>query len=449
MFFTILLTSCPGTAGSGGSNPAPQPVTKYKITLEHTGGGTVTVKPALFEDGMVAENTEITFRVWPTNGYKLQKWELNGDTVNGPALTYKLKVTQNAHVKAFFEPRSNTPSVYLVGEIKGASGKWKPCYWKNGTKYELPIDTEAQKGRACSLTLNEGEFYIAGYEDNAGVSRALVWEGNSVYWKSPKQETSAQVIFTEDFSLYIAGQLEKDGKREAALADITNNTAVNIVHLRTRTGTEDDSCAYGLCSSPTAFYAVGTIGNSVADQSKGALWTINKNLTEDTRTETILATGDMVEPRAVCLLGNTAYAAGCNEPHTATRWKVVGTGSGATVTSTALEDESDQSEANAACTKDGFVFVVGEKDLTEPCVWKGKDNTFTRISLSTEIGGVNALYVFGTDIYAAGCIDDNGHYYKAAYWKFKANASGTDDVEETVINDYKDAQALGILVTME
>ena len=95
------MTACPNSAGGGGT-PAPA-VTKYKVELDYTIGGNVKVTPALSENGMAAENTELTFTATPLGGYILEKWELNGTAVNGTELTYTLKVTANAQVKVFFK----------------------------------------------------------------------------------------------------------------------------------------------------------------------------------------------------------------------------------------------------------------------------------------------------------------------------------------------------------
>ena len=75
----------------------------YKVELDYTIGGNVKVTPALSNDGMAAENTELTFKAEPLQGYELEKWELDGTAVNGTAPTYTLKVTANAQVFVFFK----------------------------------------------------------------------------------------------------------------------------------------------------------------------------------------------------------------------------------------------------------------------------------------------------------------------------------------------------------
>ncbi|MGI5061060.1 leucine-rich repeat domain-containing protein [Treponema denticola] len=119
----LLFTACPNNAGGSKPEPTPPPVQMYKVELDHTIGGNVKVTPALSENGMAAENTELTFTATPLGGYRLEKWELNGTAVNGTELTYKLKVTANAKIKVFFKPNGGTPpanhTVMLTPPVHG------------------------------------------------------------------------------------------------------------------------------------------------------------------------------------------------------------------------------------------------------------------------------------------------------------------------------------------
>ena len=106
----LVFTACPNNAGGG-----TPPVTKYKVELDRTIGGNVKVTPALPDDGMVAENTELTFTAEPLQGYDLEKWELDGTEVNGTKPTYTLKVTANAQVFVFFKRNGETlPAMHTV-----------------------------------------------------------------------------------------------------------------------------------------------------------------------------------------------------------------------------------------------------------------------------------------------------------------------------------------------
>ena len=87
----------------------------YKVELDHLIGGNVKVEPALPDDGMVAENTVLTFTATPLQGYDLEKWELNDTEVNGTVPTYTLKVTANAQVMVFFKRNGEPlPTLHTV-----------------------------------------------------------------------------------------------------------------------------------------------------------------------------------------------------------------------------------------------------------------------------------------------------------------------------------------------
>ena len=103
------MTACPNNAGGSKPEPVPPPVQMYKVELDHTIGGNVKVTPALSDDGMAAENTELTFTATPLQGYDLEKWELDGTAVNGTVPTYTLKVTANAKIKVYFKTNGGTP----------------------------------------------------------------------------------------------------------------------------------------------------------------------------------------------------------------------------------------------------------------------------------------------------------------------------------------------------
>ncbi|MGI5174689.1 hypothetical protein H0R92_13970, partial [Treponema sp. OMZ 840] len=192
----------------------------------------------------------------------------------------------------------------------------------------LPMASEMTSGEARSLTLKDGTLYSAGDQQKGTSSRARVWKEDTLYWGGSMQWLGAKAILTDGTSLYMAGKLNKGGKVEAAIANITDTATVPSAHLHTSAAGEKGSEAFGLCASPSAFYAVGTIANSNSSQKKGALWTINKALNEATRTETELDTGSSVWLKAVCLLNGDAYAAGQNAADKAAVWKVTGTGAG-------------------------------------------------------------------------------------------------------------------------
>ena len=162
------MTACPNSAGGGGT-PAPA-VPKYKVELDRNIGGNVKVTPALSENGMVAENTVLTFTAEPLQGYDLEKWELDGTAVNGTALTYTLKVTANAQVFVFFkrngEPLPTMCTVTLTEPEHGSVDTVPvipPGHHKVPEGTELIFRAEPDAGYAVNKwTVSAGSFLLGG-----------------------------------------------------------------------------------------------------------------------------------------------------------------------------------------------------------------------------------------------------------------------------------------------
>ena len=164
----LLFTACPNSAGGGGT-PAPA-VPKYKVELARNIGGNVKVTPALSENGMVAENTVLTFTAEPLQGYELEKWELDGTAVNGTALTYTLKVTANAQVFVFFKRNGEPPpAMHTVTLTEPEHGSVDtvpvipPGHHKVPEGTELIFRAEPDAGYAVNKwTVSSGSFLAGG-----------------------------------------------------------------------------------------------------------------------------------------------------------------------------------------------------------------------------------------------------------------------------------------------
>ena len=177
VLLTGLAISCSnGSDSGGGTPPTPPPVTKYKVELDRTIGGNVKVTPALSDDGMVAENTELTFTAEPLQGYELEKWELNGTEVNGTALTYTLKVTRAAKVEVFFKT-NGTPitkhTVTLTPPVHGSVTSVPEIPSDN----QVPEDTEItfravpDAGYAVNKwTVSAGSFLLGGTDGSTSAT---------------------------------------------------------------------------------------------------------------------------------------------------------------------------------------------------------------------------------------------------------------------------------------
>ncbi|MDR9858387.1 InlB B-repeat-containing protein [Treponema socranskii] len=149
----LVFTSCSnGSDSGGGTPPTPPPVTKYKVELDCNIGGNVKVTPALPENGMVAENTVLTFTAEPLQGYDLEKWELDGTAVNGTKPTYTLKVTANAQVKVSFKRNSEPLSMRSVTITPPQHGRVR-------SMPEIPSDNQVPEGSTIILTAVPDEGY--------------------------------------------------------------------------------------------------------------------------------------------------------------------------------------------------------------------------------------------------------------------------------------------------
>ena len=175
----LVFTSCSNDSdSSGGTPPTPPPVQTYRVELDRTVGGNVRVTPALSDDGMAAENTELTFTATPLGGYRLEKWELNGTEVNGTELTYTLKVTRNAKVKVFFKRKAGMfPVLYTVTLTPPVHGSVDtvpvipPGHHKVPEGTELIFRAEPDAGYAVDKwTVSSGSFLLGGTDGSTSAT---------------------------------------------------------------------------------------------------------------------------------------------------------------------------------------------------------------------------------------------------------------------------------------
>lgn len=182
------MTACPNNAGGSKPEPTPPSVQTYKVELDHTIGGNVKVTPALSDDGMAAENTELTFTATPLGGYILEKWELNGTEVNGTALTYTLKVTANAQVKVFFKRKAGPVPVLHTVTLT------PPVHGRVTTVPELPNPPNVPYGSEITFKAVPD----AGY----AVNKWTVSAGSFLLGGS-QGSTSATLKITEDVTVTV------------------------------------------------------------------------------------------------------------------------------------------------------------------------------------------------------------------------------------------------------
>ena len=186
----LLFTACPNNAGGSKPEPTPPPVQMYKIELDHTIGGNVKVTPALSENGMAAENTELTFTATPLGGYILEKWELNGTAVNGTELTYTLKVTANAQVKVFFKRKPGPGPVPVLHTVTLTP----PGHGRVTTVPELPNPPNVPYGSEITFkAVPDAGYAVNKWTVSAGSFLAGGTDGS----------TSATLKITEDVTVTV------------------------------------------------------------------------------------------------------------------------------------------------------------------------------------------------------------------------------------------------------
>ena len=128
------------------------PAAQYKVTVEKTAGGNVTVMPALPDSGMVNKNTELTFTATKLSGYKFVKWERDGADTDVTEPTYKLTVTQTVRIKAVFEVDGTPITKHTVTLTPPVNGTVTSVP-------EIPSDKQVAAGTEITFTATAQSGY--------------------------------------------------------------------------------------------------------------------------------------------------------------------------------------------------------------------------------------------------------------------------------------------------
>ena len=103
---------------------------KYKVTLVQPEHGTVTVKPALSEDGMIPQYTNLTFTVTPDSGWKVHKWtgpEIWQDLIGGNEVVLGVTKDVTVSVTMIEEGKADTTLLQIdsTGKLTGVTDKYR------------------------------------------------------------------------------------------------------------------------------------------------------------------------------------------------------------------------------------------------------------------------------------------------------------------------------------
>ncbi|MGP1523296.1 MAG: leucine-rich repeat protein [Treponema sp.] len=186
----ILFTACPQSVEPAkthntGTVNTPAPL-KHKVTVSTTTGGTVETNPQLLGNGMIKENTEITFTATPKENYTIQKWLVNGEEVNGTNQTYKLKITKETVIKVFFVYTGTVPvSKHKISIITTTGGTVE-------SDPLLPQDGTVEENTEITFTATPKENYAI---QKWLVNGEEVNDTNKTYKLKITKETVIKVFF--------------------------------------------------------------------------------------------------------------------------------------------------------------------------------------------------------------------------------------------------------------
>ena len=136
----------------------PAAAEKYAVSFkEATLGGKLTAKVdggAISSGASVEKGKTVTFTAAPIEGYKVEKWELNGKAEPSEKNAYELKVSEKAEVKVYFKEKEGAPiTKYEVTVSAGSNGKVTVAP-------KLPADNKVAKGQELTITATANSGYV-------------------------------------------------------------------------------------------------------------------------------------------------------------------------------------------------------------------------------------------------------------------------------------------------
>ena len=246
----MMIGGCKQAQGNGSREENKKPDTpaaaeKYAVSFkEATLGGKLTAKvdgAAITSGASVEKGKTVTFTAAPFEGYKVEKWELNGKAVNGTARTYELKVSEKADVKVSFTKDGASVTEYTVTVSAGSNGKVT-------VTPELPADKKVAKGQELTITATADSGYVV---DTWTVTPSTALQsggkaGNSTAAVKISADTTVNVTFKQQVvtppasadKTYTVGGISFTMKKIDAVtnknvghADYSGNNDVHMVSL--------------------------------------------------------------------------------------------------------------------------------------------------------------------------------------------------------------------------
>ena len=223
---TIIMAGCPSNV--------KQQTQKYKVTLNSGKHGTVTVKPTLPADGMVAAYTHLSFTAQPDEGYELDTWTGVDHNYRGNT-TATLTVMADTAVSVTFKRigYSSEKQKYKVTLVQ-------PEHGTVTVKPALSEDGMIPKFTNLTFTVTPEP----GWEVNKWTG-ARIWQNQMGYGV---ENNEVHLTVTEDVTVSVT--MIEEGKADVSLLKIDSNGRL--------TGVTDRYRLKGSLALPNTVTAIGS-----------------------------------------------------------------------------------------------------------------------------------------------------------------------------------------------
>lgn len=284
--------------------------------------------------------------------------------------------------------------LYLSGYYRTDNGT-RACYWKNGTRVDLPVVDESPMDEARAITVSNGSLYIAGRGEMSGCywkdgvctrlteyydvqsiavdnDAVYVLAGGSFLWKNgvlqdvdwAKGFTPYALTFTEG-TLNAAGRIHLEISSLNYSADLAACGTPKSPHQLSTPIVSNLSDALCVTSSAGSVYVGGYYYDKDADINRPCFWRDNQPTTLEVPKG---ATDSSAE--AICVDNGTVYSAGyywINNRNTPIYW------TNEKYTELPIPSDATEAEVTGIAAAAGTVYVSGiyrDKNYTaHACYW--------------------------------------------------------------------------------
>ncbi|WP_271766647.1 hypothetical protein [Aquimarina algiphila] len=423
----IILSSC------SKDDDAPQNKEPQVANQEFTIAEDVKEKEVLATIVVVnTENDPLTFSI-TTNDNDLftitQKGELTlaiGKTLNyniAQSHTIIIEVSDGTNTTAasITITVTNVDDVYALGTEENSAGIRIPMLWKNGEATVLPSNTANQTFAKAVAVANNGDVYVAGYEQNVLNSSAILWKnGEVIQLADPNKISIANDIYIINDDIYVSGN-------EVVVFSNPNGTTSSV---STATVWENGEATHytNVENRATQGKSIYVLGNDVyvAGTIKGLVG--NFPVFWKNGELNILSNGNVAEATAIYVTEDDVYVTGyeISTPSVPILWKndedtvlPLGTNSGA--------------EPQDIYVSNNDVYVVGYHGDTSN-FWK--NNTLVNGLNDAAFIFFNTVHVSGNNTYLGGAeFNTTKQKNIATIWKNEEKIPLTDGSNNAIVND--------------